>query len=89
MVDHERSVDALSASFDWEILDGRLKRAKYLEEMKFVVSGCSVIMQLQGVHRKAVENIRKLLPKARAKGILRVKVSSVTLGECSISRVLG
>ncbi|KAL1712058.1 hypothetical protein EV715DRAFT_214409, partial [Schizophyllum commune] len=84
MVDHERSVDALGASFDWEILDSRLKRAKYLEEMKFVVSGCSVIMQLQGVHRKAVENIRRLLPKAYAKGILRVKVSSVTLGECSI-----
>ncbi|KAL1657519.1 hypothetical protein GGF50DRAFT_121833 [Schizophyllum commune] len=46
MVDHERSVDALSASFDWEILDSHLKRAKYLEETKFVISGCSVIMQL-------------------------------------------
>ena len=89
MVDHERSVDALGASFDWEILDSRFKRAKHLEEMKFVVSGCSVIMQLQGVHRKAVENIRKLLPKAHAKGILRVKVSSVAIGECSICRVVG
>ncbi|KAL1709347.1 hypothetical protein EV121DRAFT_194984 [Schizophyllum commune] len=89
MVDHERSVDALGASFHWEILDIRLERAKYLEEMKFVVSGCSVIMQLQGVHRKAVENIRKLLPKAHAEGILRVKVSSVAIGECSICRVVG
>ncbi|KAI5885091.1 uncharacterized protein SCHCODRAFT_02594323, partial [Schizophyllum commune H4-8] len=79
MVDHVRSVDAFGISFDWAVLDSRLERAPCLKEMKFVISACSVIMQLQGVHRKAEENIRKLLPKAHAKGILRVKVASVAL----------
>ncbi|KAL1739680.1 hypothetical protein HDZ31DRAFT_77429, partial [Schizophyllum fasciatum] len=89
VIDHERSVDALGQSMSWATLDRRVECLRYLEEMKIVLTGCTAMMQMQGVHRKAEKSIRELLPEVNRTGRLILKVASmekVSLDVNSIKR---
>ncbi|KAL1759045.1 hypothetical protein FB107DRAFT_205715 [Schizophyllum commune] len=72
--DREDALEVLDNFMDWAEFDARAARLKRLEELQFVLGGCSKALQQQGVYQTAERRLRHMMPQTAEKDILTIRM---------------
>ncbi|KAL1712417.1 hypothetical protein EV715DRAFT_213704 [Schizophyllum commune] len=72
--DREDALGVLDNFMDWAELDARAARLKRLEELQFVLGGCSNALQQQGVYQTAERRLRHMMPQTGEKDTLTIRM---------------
>ena len=78
--DREDALGVLDNFMDWAELDARAARLKRLEELQFVLGGCSKALQQQGVYQTAERRLRHMMPQTGEKDILTIRMPLAARG---------
>ena len=78
--DREDALVVLDNFMNWAELDRRAARLKRLEELQFVLGGCSKALQQQGVYQTAERRLRHMMPQTGEKDILTIRMPRAARG---------
>ncbi|KAL1709340.1 hypothetical protein EV121DRAFT_286693 [Schizophyllum commune] len=72
--DRKDALKVLDNFMDWAELDARAARPSQLEELQFVLGGCSKALQQKGVYQTAERRLRHMMPQTAEKDILTIRM---------------
>ncbi|KAI5885083.1 uncharacterized protein SCHCODRAFT_02645040 [Schizophyllum commune H4-8] len=72
--DREDAMKVFDNFMDWAELDSRAAHAKQMEELQFVLGGCSKALQRQGTYHTAEQRLRHMMPRTGEKSVLTIQM---------------